>query len=202
MRIAILLIFFSMLAYLQHATAQPALNDSCLVSLTHQHNPTQNNIVSFSVQSNQPIQFMQGHIEYPDGSGDSLYLNQPHILPDTGTYIVQLTVYTQTGCVRTIYDTVRVTSTGSSTNTVIPCFPNPATNMVTMQFRLPESLKMVISVHNTSGVEMKSMVKIGWQGNVVVSIPVHDLQPGQYFIQIVFPETWPVQRKSSIFQKL
>ncbi|HEY0066399.1 MAG TPA: PKD domain-containing protein, partial [Flavisolibacter sp.] len=186
----------------QYITVQAGPADSCVVSLTHRQNPTQNNIVSFSVNSNQPIQFMQGHIEYPDGSGDSLFLNQPHVLPDTGTYIAQLTVRTQTGCVRTVYDTVRVTSTGSNTNTVIPCFPNPATNMVTMQFRLPESLKMVISVHNTSGVEMKSMVQIGWRGNVVLSIPVDDLQPGQYFIQIVFPETYPIQRKSSIFQKL
>jgi hypothetical protein len=185
----------------QYISVQPGPADSCVVSLAHQQNATYDNHVVFSAQSNQPIQFMHGFIEYPNGWGDSLVLNQQHILPDTGTYIIQLTVHTQSGCVKTVYDTVRVTGM-ASTNTVIPCYPNPATNRVTMQFRLPESLKMVISVHNTSGVEMKSMVQIGWQGNVVVSIPVDDLQPGQYFIQVVFPETHPIQRKSSIFQKL
>jgi PKD repeat protein len=186
---------------LQHITVQPGPADSCVVSLAHQHHPVQNNEVSFTVNSSQPVRFMQWSIRFPDGTTDSLYRDQAYTFPDTGTYVVRLVVHTQTGCVRTVYDTVRVGSIGSA-NTVIPCYPNPATNTVTLQFRLEESLKMVISVYNTSGVEVKSRVEIGWKGGVVVSIPVNDLQPGQYFIHIVFPETYPVQRKSSIFQKL
>lgn len=186
---------------LQYVTVQRGPADSCVVSLTHQHNPSQNNSVTFSVNSNQPIQFMQGHIENLNGWGDSLYLNQPYALPDTGTYIVELTVVTQTGCVRTVYDTVRVTGIGGGNNTV-PSYPNPAMNTVTVRFYMEEDSKTEISIYNSMGVLMKWVVKMLPPGNNTVTIPISELQPGQYFIDIRFLESERMRRKSSIFQKL
>lgn len=154
----------------------------------------------FIVEVDEPIEFLRWSIKFPDGTTDSLYRDKAYTFPHAGTYIVELTVLTEPGCMRTVYDTVEVSSIGKTN--VIPCYPNPATNMVTLHLWLEQILKVVVTVHNTSGVEVRSFVMLGWKGSNLIEIPVKDLRPGQYFIQIVLPETYPVQRKSSIFQKL
>lgn len=185
--------------YCLPAAAQP-FNDSCSVLLTHQHHPGKNNDVRFIVEVDEPIEFLQWSIEYPDGRTDSLHRDRAYTFPYTGTYVAKLMVLTQPGCMRTVYDTVEVSSIGKTN--FIPCYPNPTTNMASLHLWLEETLKIVVTVYNTSGVEVKSLVSLGWKGSNLIEIPVKDLRPGQYFIQIVLPETYPVQRKSSIFQKL
>lgn len=185
----------------QNITVQPGPADSCVVSLTHQHNPTQNNQVTFSIQSSQPIQSKEWYIWYPDGSGDYMYIDQAYAFPDTGTYIMDLTVTTQMGCVKTVYDTVRVTSVNWGNNTV-PTYPNPATNMITVSFFMEEDSKTVVSIYNSSGVQVKWVVKMLQPGRHSVTLPISELQQGLYFISIEFLESERMRRKSSIFQKL
>jgi PKD repeat protein len=123
--------------------------------------------------------------------------NRLYQFADTGFYGVTLVTMTAAGCVSTVYDTVSIYCT-PDTGRLVTGYPNPASNRVTMTLNSESEERAVINIYNLSGVLKKTVTQQLYRGNNGVTIPVWELEPGQYFVDIHYGN----QRKRSIFQKL
>jgi PKD repeat protein len=187
----------------QYINVQNGLpSDSCTASFTYTTNPSQPNQVSFTAVSNQTITSQLWWINHWNSPYDSVLLttnNPVYTFPDTGYYYVCLYITTSTGCSKYYCEGIHITNTGGGrVAATIPSFPNPATSTVGLNIQLTQADRIGITVYNSSGNVVYGLQKQGAAGNNTITIPVQQLRPGQYYIDI----NYGGQRKRSLFQKM
>jgi hypothetical protein len=117
-----------------------------------------------------------------------------------GVHMVCLTIKTSVGCVSTKCDSVLVDSIRTKDSIMyVASYPNPVPGgSVNLQLVLENHAKVKVTVYNSHGNVVYTKERNYSSGFNMLSIPVDDLQRGQYFVDIQYDNT----RKRSIFQKL
>jgi PKD repeat protein len=174
--------------------------DSCTASFTYTVDPTFPNQLTFTAISNQTITSQVWNFIAIDSS--SYYTtnvsNPTYAFPDSGAYVVCVTITTSTGCVRTYCQTLTITGRMNTSGGRISSYPNPAQTDVRFYLDLEAQQKVKISIYNLSGTKVYSTERTGSEGMNSFTLPVQNLQRGQYVIDIHYGN----ERKRSIFQKL
>ncbi len=94
---------------------------------------------------------------FGDGTDTSFRVEPEHTYPDTGEYIVSLTVFGDNGCPETSTDTITVDSTTSIealepiNSDLINTTPNPFKEQITIQYQLTNNADVKLSVIDASG---------------------------------------------------
>lgn len=94
---------------------------------------------------------------FGDGTDTSFRVEPEHTYPDTGEYVVSLTVFGDNGCPETSTDTITVDSTTSiealeAINAeLINTTPNPFKEQTTIQYQLTNNADVKLSVFDASG---------------------------------------------------
>jgi len=94
---------------------------------------------------------------FGDDTDTSFKVEPEHTYPDTGEYVVSLTVYGDNGCPETSTDTITVDSTTSIEalepvdSELINTTPNPFKEQITIQYQLTNNADVKLSVIDASG---------------------------------------------------
>ncbi len=175
--------------------------DSCTASFTYTVNPSQSNQLTFTASSNQTIISQTWRIDQWTNPYDSVFLTAAtptYTFTDTGYYQVCLYITTNTGCTRLSCQGIRINNVDGRFAGTIPSYPNPASHTVSLRLNLMQETRIGITVYNLSGHAVYGTQKQGAAGTNNINIPVQQLEPGQYFIDIYYGG----KRKRSIFQKM
>lgn len=120
------------------------------------------------------------------GDGDfSLLKNPNHTYSNNGLYEVKLIASNDCG-IKSYTKNIQIVNTSikSINNNSIKIFPNPATNIINIEFNTIFRNNVNIKLYNTLGQEIKeNSVKINAR-NSIISINTEDIQRGIYFIII------------------
>ena len=181
--------------------------DTCSVSFTYTPNSTEPNLFSFAPVSSQPIASALWTFVVGNDSGSSVtsLLNNPvYQFTGPGPYFVNLKIITQSGCIANAYQQIAHTDSSSAdsmvANAVPPLitYPNPASSAIHLHVALPTANPITVSIYSSMGSLLIKKQTPGSSGDNPISIPVENLQPGVYFMEISYGNSV----KFSRFQKL
>jgi hypothetical protein len=176
--------------------------DTFHLSLKYDYAPGDSSIIYFSDEGNQLLTSQSWIIRSLYDSLTYVNFSTPnpfYHFTDTGHYLVCITAQSASGCSSGYCEVVYGGSKhGKPANSTVTSYPNPAVGEVSLTMPLVTAGKLIINVYNANGLRVYSVQKQGTSGNNQIKIPVHQLPPGQYFIEI----TAGNERKRSVFQKL
>jgi len=177
--------------------------DTFSLSFKYNYAPGDSSLMYFNEQSNQPLSTQSWLIRSLYDS--TTYVNLPIANPsynfsDTGHYAVCVTAQSAVGCGNTYCDIVYAGNKhGKPAANNVTSYPNPATSHdVSLTVPFTTADKIIVNVYNQGGTKVYITQKQGVSGNNQLKIPVWQLKPGQYFIEIICGK----ERKRSVFQKL
>ncbi len=176
-------------------------SDSCTVYYIYRIDSTHPGNVIFTAYSNQTITSQTWWINQWSNPYDSIFIhtnNPTYTFTDTGYYQACLYITTVTGCTRSYCQGFYLNNVGGNAGNRVPSYPNPARNSVSFRVNLPVADRIGVTVYNLSGYAVYKTQKQGTTGTNEVTIPVQQLNVGQYLIDITYGD----QLKRSIFQKL
>jgi PKD repeat protein len=158
--------------------------------------------VAFTATSNQSIVSQTWKIFSVDSLHHTVLnsANPVYNFPATGLYFVCLEITTNTGCTASYCDSVRINLITGGRPAIISSYPNPvsAEAFVRLNIDMKKAGMISYKVCNLAGINVYQSQKEGQRGANIISIPVQQLQKGQYFIDIVVG----TEHSQSIFQKL
>lgn len=173
--------------------------DSCTASFSYSLNNY--GLANFTASGNQAIT-SQSWLIYNLSRGDSVIIiasNPSHQFVDTGSYMVCVTLTTNTGCIRTYCDVVFVQTVSGRYAETIPSFPNPVrSGDINMSMNLGAAGLVELKVFDVSGNIVWRGQQQGQMGTNIIKIPADSLKRGQYFVEVCYR----YKLKRSIFQKL
>jgi PKD repeat protein len=129
-------------------------------------------------------------IKTPDSLFNFNYISHDSIpmvtFTDTGYYLVCLTATAKYGCPVSICKLLHVSGVDSlSTNTRnITVYPNPATSSTQFTIQLEKPDRINIVLYNANGISVSKIIKMGIKGINIITVPLQNLNRGQYFIEI------------------
>lgn len=181
-------------------TRSPA--DSCTVSFSY--TISNGNEYYFTYASSQPVVSQlwsfAGINQYLNPVATTNSVSAGYIFPDTGRYRVCIQVQTQAGCSATYCDTITIRPIGARAAGMITSYPNPirGENAVQLEVMTQSQSPYLLKVYNLSGNVVYQVQRQLIRGRNIVSVPVQQLDKGQYFITIDFND----KKMKSMFQKL
>ena len=183
----------------QQVIVQSGPEDSCTASFSY----TLNNygFAQFTANSNQTITSQYWSI-YKFSNGDSAYIytmNPGYQFIDTGSYLVCMTLTTNTGCTRNYCEIVVVGTVQGRFAERIPAYPNPVSaGPARFSLYLGRQEEIKITITDISGNQVGLIKQAGFRGSNQILIPTERLGKGQYLVEIC--AGYRLYR--SIFQKL
>lgn len=179
----------------------PPPSQSCTASFTY--TTGQQGEVSFTAISNQPVTAQTWTIYNTRDSLSPVVIttaNPVYTFTDTGYYYVCLSLTTNTGCTTAYCDAVRINDISGRSASTIPSYPNPVTSEAAVRFRiiLQSAGLITYKVYNLTGRAVYQSQYQGQPGINTISVPVQQMNRGQYFIDISAGN----YRRRSTFQKL
>ncbi len=172
--------------------------DSCTAGFVY--TTSSNAQTTFTAQSNQPIIAANWQIINPRDSLQSIFTNVINAtvqLTDTGVYNVCVNITTSTGCQKTYCSSIYNRVNGRLQISNAKLFPNPVRNQLHASFNLANAGLLTYKITNLMGNTVLQKQIQGIVGANRITIPVSQLQPGQYFLELKIGN----ERKSITFQK-
>jgi PKD repeat protein len=120
--------------------------------------------------------------DFGDG-GTSTVANPVHTYSSDNSYNVCLTVTDiATGCSNTSCQTVVITAVNAPAIGSFQVYPNPATDLVQVEFSLPQTQELRVEVLDLRGVSLLSKSVVGASG--ALQLDVQHLAPAMYLLRI------------------
>ena len=177
----------SQVIYVNNVTPPPPV-DSCSAVFTYTRDPQRSNEITFSLQDTLTYDSLRWTATYYTDTTHQIYLGGTnpvtYTFPDTGSYIISLTVYRHS-CIASTSQSVRIDSTGG-TNGLICAYPNPAANESYIDLTLPRSSTVLITVFNSQGKQLLTKVVAGFKGPNHIGIQTAGLPKGIYYVRIQY----------------
>lgn len=159
--------------------------DSLKVRYEKRRNPNVPNQVYFQVVSNQSIARQRWIIYRNNGNNVVIESNNPaYTFRDTGTYRVCVTATAVNGCKREYCDTVRINQVVNTNGGFLTVFPNPASQVVYFETKLERPETIQVRILNGFGVAVSTRTYQGVTGVNVISVPIQNLTPGYYTLEV------------------
>jgi PKD repeat protein len=159
--------------------------DSLQVRYEKRRNPQVPNQVYFKVVSNQTIARQRWTIYRNNGTNTIIEANNPaYTFRDTGTYRVCVLATAANGCKREYCDTVRITQVVNTNGGFLTVFPNPASQVVYVEVKLERPEPIQVRILNSFGIAVSTRTFTGVAGPNILSIPVANLTPGYYTLEV------------------
>lgn len=159
--------------------------DSLQVRYEKKRNPQVPNQVYFKVISNQTIARQRWTIYRHNGTNTIIEANNPaYTFRDTGTYRVCVTATAVNGCKREYCDTVRINQVVNTNGGFLTVFPNPASQVVYVEVKLERPEPIQVRILNSFGIAVSTRTFTGVAGPNILSMPVVNLTPGYYTLEV------------------
>lgn len=183
----------------QQVIVQTGPEDSCTASFSYSLNNY--GFAQFTANSNQTITSQFWSI-YHYANGNSAYINTMnpgYQFIDTGSYLVCMTLTTNTGCTRNYCEIVVVGTVQGRFAERMPAYPNPVSGgPVRFSLYLGRQEEIKVTITDISGNQVGLVKQTGFRGSNQILIPTDRLGKGQYLVEIC--AGYRLYR--SIFQKL
>lgn len=148
--------------------------------------PTSNRIYFYAV-SNVPIISQNWTItKLPYGSAAPVILTQNnpvYVFSEPGDYSVCLRTVTYGGCVKEYCEVIHISPL--HTYCILPAYPNPAENQVTVNVQLTQPAAIHLYVFNSLNLLVLQKEQEGTSGNNLITLNIETLTPGWYTIKII-----------------
>jgi hypothetical protein len=175
--------------------------DTINVSFNWQPSSADSSVINFTGIGNDSLTSQHWTIQssYDSSVNVNLYTNNPsYKFADTGYYQVCLNANTLHCGARSYCNTIYIPGKHGGVANPIVSYPNPATNSVGIDVPLPTAGSININIYNAGGTRVLALQTQGLQGNNHITIPVQQLNRGQYFINVITGSG----KHNSVFQKL
>ncbi len=152
---------------------------------------------------NQTIQsqhWMIYNVRNPQDSFASDQVNPVYWASDSGYYVVCLNIVTVAGCNQQYCNSIYLPAFSNVDSLIgtVYTFPNPAVGELNFRLQLDHSERIRLSIYTSQGIPVMTRLENGIQGTNSFTLPVRQLHPGQYFLDMQYGN----KRSRSIFLKL
>jgi PKD repeat protein len=181
--------------------------DEVKVKFEYKRDSTKPYIVKFRAIGNMPI-IKQRWIIRKDSNGTFpaplpviIEANNPtYSFKDSGWYVVCLQAVTSNNCQKTYCERIYIARGENgrvTTSSLIPVYPNPASNLVRLEVQVETSTMLQMRVLDGTGSAKMQFTAPAMPGNNLITIPVEKLSNGMYMVEIRYGN----QVKLAKFQK-
>jgi hypothetical protein len=161
--------------------------NNTLVKFEYKRESLTSNRIYFHAVSNVPIISQSWTItKLPYGSSAPVILNQTnpvYVFNEAGDYSVCLRTVTYGECVKEYCEVIHISP--PHTYCILPAYPNPAENQVTVNVQLTQPTAIHIYVFNSLNLLVMQKEQEGTAGNNLVTLNIEALTPGWYTIKII-----------------